>query len=76
MRTPPSVASRSSPIAARRSPNGSREPVGRLPRPKATRRVSILSAAASSAPAVDRGSGPPALSGRYCSSIARTTSSG
>src|SRR5436189_110553 len=43
--SPPSSASRSSPIAARRSPNGSREPVGLCPRANATVRLSILSAA-------------------------------
>ena len=73
---PPSSASRQRPIAARRSPNGSREPVGRWPSAKATVRLSILSAAESTRPASVSGSGPPAASGRYCSSIAAQTASG
>ena len=47
---PPSSASRDSPIAARRSPYGSREPVGSLAEREATARVSSLSAAASTLP--------------------------
>ncbi len=55
--SPASTASRQSPIAARRRPNGSREPVGRFPSAKATARLSILSAAARTRPASVWGSG-------------------
>ncbi len=61
---------RQSPIAARRSPYGSRVPDGRPPRAKATVRLSIFSATARSRPASVAGSTLPAESGRYCSPIA------
>ena len=70
------MASRQSPIAARRSPNGSRDPVGLWPSENETVSVSILSAAASTRPGSVAGSGPPAESGRYCSAIAAQTASG
>ena len=56
----PRSASRQRPIAARRRPYGSREPVGLWPSENATVRVSTLSAAASTLPASVCGSGPPA----------------
>ena len=62
--TPPSTPSRQRPIAARRSPYGSREPVGRCPSENDTVSVSILSAADSTRPARVEGSGASAASGR------------
>ena len=55
--TPPSTARRQRPMAARRRPYGSREPVGRWPRENDTVSVSILSAAESTQPACVSGSG-------------------
>ena len=64
------------PIAARRRPYGSREPDGRWPSENDVARASSLSAAASTFPDSVCGSGPPAASGRYCSSTAELTASG
>src|SRR5262249_32290674 len=55
--SPPSVARRASPIAARRSPNGSREPGGRWPRSNGIVSGVRVSAAGTSVPACRGGGG-------------------
>ena len=60
----PSCVSRQSPIAARRRPKGSREPVGRWPSENETSSVSILSAAERTRPLSVDGSGPAGRVGK------------
>ena len=68
--TPVSIRMRSTPSAARRSPNGSFAPVGFWPIAKMPTRVSSLSATASARPAPVAGRASPAKRGRYCSASA------
>ena len=58
------------PIAARRRPNGSAEPLGSSPTANAPTSVSMRSASARIAPTSDVGSAPPCPLGHQCSSIA------